>query len=200
MGRSFFQELLANALPQHRDKILVWLTNPKVFNFLKQQVHNAALIYQSEMELLYWQSVMTALRPVLPSLLSKSRAFTRDNFIHWDYTRTEQNIQHRQQLIKNKINQYTTKLNEQMKKHKGTGMKAESMEIINQASSTMIQTGFQNFHTKLEEKLILSKYDAYDVHLVKSFYNMVPNEDQVCIITGGVFRTIFNSSFVIVDS
>ena len=46
MGRSLLQDSLANALPDHRNDIMEWLADSKVFNFVRQQVHQAALIYQ----------------------------------------------------------------------------------------------------------------------------------------------------------
>ena len=195
MVRSLFQESLANAIPHHRHDILLWLKNPKIFNFVKQLVHDAAVIHQSEMELNYWNAVLDAAGSTFALLLSESRGLTRKNYIHWDYPQTEQNIRHRQQLIQNRMNQYKAKLSVQMEKQTGIGMTAESMEIIRQASNAMIEVHLRIFYAKLNEKLILLQYDMYDVQLVKSFYDMFPNEEQVWMDPERVSMGMFNFFF-----
>lgn len=179
MGRSLFQESLANAIPQYQQDIRLWLANPKVFNFVKQLVHNATVVYHSEMELHYWNAMITAAGSTLALLSSESRDFTRKNYVHWDYPQTERNIRHRQQGIQNRMNQFKAKLSAHMEHQTGIGMTAESMEIIRQASNAMIEVHFRMLYVKLNDKLILLQYDLYDVHLVKSFYDMFPNEAQV---------------------
>ena len=180
MARSHLRESLANALPDHQNDIMEWLADSKVFNFVKQQVHQAALIYQYEIELNYWNSVADAAGPALALLSTQSRGFTRDNYIHWDYPQTMQNIQHRQQLIYNKLRTCQTPWNHQAKYPTSIGITKACLDIIHQGSNNMIQAGLQHFSTKLNEKLIILDYDIHDIQLVKSFYDMLPNPEQVC--------------------
>ena len=195
MGRSLFQESLANAIPQNRHDILLWLANSKVFNFVKQLVHKAAVIYHSDMELHYWNAMIAAAGSTLVQLSSESRDFTRKNHIHWAYPQTERNIRHRQQEIQKRMNQFTAKLNAQMERQHGIGMTADSMEIIRQASNAMIEGHFRRLYVKLNDKLILLQYDLYDIQLAKSFYGMFPNEEQVWKDSEGIWKGMFNFVF-----
>ena len=195
MGRSLFQESLANAIPQYRHDILLWLANPQVFNFVKQLVHDAAALYHSGMELHCWNAMIAVAGSTLAQLSSESRDFTRKNYIHWGYPQTERNIRHRQQEIQKRMNQFTAKLNAQMERQNGIGMTAESMEIIRQASNTMIEGHFRRLYVKLNDKLILLQYDMYDIQLAKSFYGMFPNGEQVCKDSEGIRKDICNFVF-----
>lgn len=176
MSRSLLQESLAHALPDHRNDIMAWLTNSTLFNFVKEQVQQAALIYQYEIELNYWNSVADVAEPALALLSTEARGFTRDNYIRWDYPQTTQNVQHRQRLTHNKLERCQTP----WKHSTFIGISEACLNILRQASNNLIQADFRRFSDKLNEKLIILEYDVHDIQLVKSFYAMLPNREQVC--------------------
>ena len=179
MARSHLRESLANALPDRHDDIMEWLADSKVFNFVKQQVYQASLIYQYEIELNYWNSVTDAAGPVLAMLSTESRRFTKENYIHWDCPQTMQNIQHRQRLIHSKLKTCQTPWNHHTKHLTFIGITTACLDIIHQASKNLLQADFRPYSVKLNEKLIILDYDIHDIQLVKSFYDMLPNREQV---------------------
>ncbi|CAF1396239.1 unnamed protein product [Rotaria sordida] len=53
------------------------------------------------------------------------------------------------------------------------------MNIIYNALVVLMQNDLHRFNTNFEQKKILFTYDIHDVHLVKSFYELSPIEEQV---------------------
>lgn len=117
--------------------------------------------------------------PVLTLLTRECRKFIRQNYIHWDYPQTTKNIQHRQHLILNRLNQYRTMSNHSLRGIFCIGLSKKATDILHQAANAMIQADFRNYCTKLDDKLNLLQYDMKDIQLVSSFYKMFPNHAQV---------------------
>ena len=195
MGKSLFLESLANSVPQYRQDIVAWLSDSKIFKFVQQHVRHAALIYQHEIELKHWDTVACMVEPVLTLLKRECRQFIRQNYIHWDYPQTMQNIKHRQRLLRNRLNQSRTMPNQSMKSLSCIGLSKTATDVLHQAVNTMIQTDFPNYCNKLNQKLILLQYDMDDIKLVRSFYRMQPNHAQVCFIRC-ISRLILYSLFL----
>ena len=87
-----------------------------------------------------------------------------------------QNVQHRQRLTHNKLEQCQTP----WKHSTFIEISEVCLDILHQASNNLIKADFRRFSDKLSEKLIILEYDVHDIQLVKSFYAMLPNREQVC--------------------
>ncbi|CAF1534217.1 unnamed protein product [Adineta ricciae] len=105
--------------------------------------------------------------------------------ISWDYPRTKNNIQHRQRLTENKLNQMIRQLMRHLDQNSSccwsaTGQTSinQMVTIISESLITLIKNDLQTLHTRFEEKKILIKYDVYDINLVKSFLELNPTEEQ----------------------
>ncbi len=110
---------------------------------------------------------------------------TRRYSINWDYPRTERNIRHRQRLTENKLNRICQQVQIHSQQYSSCWSISDKtlidqiMHMISDALKVMIENDLQNLHTRFEQKKILIQYDAYNVHLLKSFYDLHPREDQV---------------------
>lgn len=182
MNKTLFFKSLASAIPQYCNDILVWLYNFEVSKLVTQYLYNAALIYQHAMELNHWNTVARMSGPTLDSLSSECRKFTRQNYIHWDYPQTMKNISYRQHSLQNRLNQYTTMSRCYVGRISYIGLSKEATVALDRASNTMIKNNLQNYSTKLTEKLLLLQFDMEDIQLVRSFYAMLPNHEQVPIL------------------
>jgi len=137
------------------------------------------------MEKGYWKHVIDELLSAVNRLLRMPKNLTRRYSINWDYPRTEKNIRHRQRLTENKVNQIDAQIRTHLEKYPSCRsisdktLVDQNMRMIDDALEVMICNNLENLYTRFKQKEALIQYDAYDIHLIKSFYNLHPTEDQV---------------------
>jgi len=185
ISKNRFKNLLYRVNPSYRREFQKYLSNPKLLSFIQKYAHLMSMRIQLEMEKDYWKHVIDGLLFVVqwPSQMPKN--FTRQYSINWDYPRTERNIRHRQKLTQNKLNQICQQLQKHSQKYLSCWSISDKTLIdritnmISNALKMMIFNDLQNLHIRLEQKKALIQFDAYDIHLLKLFYDLQPTDDQV---------------------
>jgi hypothetical protein len=133
-----------------------------------------------------------------------SKNLTRRYSINWDYPRTERNIRHRQRLIENKLNQICRKVQVHSQKYLSCSTTSDktlidqTTHIICDTLKIMLENDLQYLHRRYEQKKILIQYHAYDVDLLKNFFDLYPTEDQVIFIRNTIlvsFMSILENKY-----
>ncbi|CAF4380218.1 unnamed protein product [Rotaria sordida] len=126
-------------------------------------------------------SVVTWLSEVSKDVIEK-------NSINWDHSKIKLNIQYQQNLIRNKLQRleinlynYLQRYSSNLKLNDDKISSEQWMNIICNALVVLMQNDLHHFNTNFEQKKILFMYDINDAHLVKSFYDLNPIEEQVNI-------------------
>ena len=180
-----FKHLLCKTIPRYRHQISQYLTNPKLLSFIQQYAHLLCIIFQLEMENDYWKHAINGLLSAVNWLSRIPKNFTKRYSINWDYPRTEHNLRHRQRLTTNKLEKANRELYFHLQQYSlcwpisHKRFRHRILTIISQALTVLIKNGLQKLHVKLEEKKTIMQFDAYDVYLLKSFYDLNPTEEQV---------------------
>ncbi|CAF4131907.1 unnamed protein product, partial [Rotaria sordida] len=124
-------------------------------------------------------SVVTWLSEVSKDVIEK-------NSINWDHSKIKLNIQYQQNLIRNKLQRleinlynYLQRYSSNLKMNDDKISSEQWMNIICNALVVLMQNDLHHFNTNFEQKKILFTYDINDAHLVKSFYDLNPIEEQV---------------------
>ncbi len=117
-----------------------------------------------------------------------SKDVTHKNAINWDHTETKMNIKHRQQIIRNKLRQAECNIYIHLQQPypfysqmKSKTSMDDIMNIIFNAPLMVIKNSLYYLRLNFEQKKTLLNFDIKDAHLVKSFYDLNPTEEQVCI-------------------
>jgi len=148
--------------------------------------------FQLEMEKDYWKHVTDGLLTAIQWLSRMPKNLTRRYSINWDYPRTEQNIRHRQRSIENKLNQISQEVQFHSQKYPSCWTISDkilidqAMHMISDTLQVIMGNDLQNLHTRFEEKKILIQYDAYDIHLLKTFLDLYPTQDQVIFLLNAI--------------
>ncbi|CAF4248542.1 unnamed protein product, partial [Rotaria sordida] len=124
--------------------------------------------------------------PVVTWLSEVSKDVTEKNSINWDHSKTKLNIQYQQNLIQNKLQRleinlynYLQRYSSNLKMNDDKISFEQWMKIICNALVVLMQNDLHHFNTNFEQKKILFTYDINDAHLVKSFYDLNPIEEQL---------------------
>jgi hypothetical protein len=196
-----FKNSLCQANPCYRQQLEQYLSsNPKLLSFVQQYAHLMSMRFQIEMEKDYWKHVIDGLLPAVKWLSRMPKNLTGRYSINWDYPRTELNIRHRQRSTENKLNRIRQQVQIHSPQYSSCWSISDKtlidqiMHMICDALKVMIENDLQNLHTQFEQKKILIQYDAYDVHLLKSFYDLHPREDQVSYHSS--IKFVFLMSFI----
>jgi hypothetical protein len=182
-----FKHLLSKNIPCYCNEIQQWLTNAKLLQFTRQCAELMCVVYQLKIERDYWTHVHNLGMPAMTWLSTVVKNVKQQNYINWDYPRTVENVLHRQKIIENKLLQAESDLNAHLQQQSNGFCEQiqnktsidHIMNIISQALSVLIQHDLHQLRTNYEHKKVLLKFDVNDVHLVKSFYDLNPTEEQV---------------------
>ncbi|CAF1535148.1 unnamed protein product [Adineta ricciae] len=106
--------------------------------------------------------------------------------INWDYPRTEHNIRHRQKRTENKLDKICQQLRIHLQQQYSCYYSLlsdktsidEIMYIISDTLQVLIQNGLKELHTRFEQKKSMLPFDADEIQLMKSFYELHLTEDQ----------------------
>ncbi|CAF1561914.1 unnamed protein product, partial [Rotaria sordida] len=138
----------------------------------------------------YWNDIANLITiPVVVWLSEAGKDITKQNSINWDHTKTKINIQHRQKIIENKLQQAEYNLNIHLQQpcpfdceiYNKTSMD-HFLNIISNVLVTLVENSLYYLHTNFEQKKILLKFDITDANLVKSFYDLNPTVEQIVIV------------------
>ena len=180
-----FKRLLCQANPLYRRRLQLHLSNTELLSFVQKRAHLMSAKLQLELEKDYWKHVIDKLLSAIKWLSQMPKNITRRYSINWDYPRTERNIRHRQRLTENKIKQ----IDEEIRVHSQKSVTCwtisdetlvdQNIRIIFAALKVMICDGIENLYMRYEQKKALIQYDAFDIALLKSFYDLHPTGNQV---------------------
>ncbi|CAF3160962.1 unnamed protein product [Rotaria sp. Silwood2] len=108
-----FKDALMKVIPacsQHHIKECY--INVPMLQFIQQRTELICHILQLKIEQDYWNSIDNLISmPVVIWLLDVGKDVTKQNSINWDHTKTKLNIQHRQTIIQNRLQQAEHSLN-----------------------------------------------------------------------------------------
>ncbi|CAF3189358.1 unnamed protein product [Rotaria socialis] len=179
-----FIRQLSNAIPSDHQKIRHWLSNRALFNFIREHTILKFHLSQLQIEQDYWQHLIQMATPAIQWLSGMPKNITKHNSINWDYPRSQRNLQHRQQLMNNKIREAEFRLNKHSEeKNHYYGIAKEyinnfSIDTMDFAISTLIDHDLKKSKQFFENKKSILPFDIKEVELVKQFYSWSPNEQQ----------------------
>jgi hypothetical protein len=193
-------DLLSSSLPMYGDQIYQFLTNTKMFYFVRQHATLMCTYFQLKIEEDYWNYLANLSdMSIFNWLLQLSKDIILQNSINWDQTKTKTRIEDRQKLIANKLQQVEIDLYIHLQQHsssliiENTTDFQQSIKITFMALPILIRNDLQLFYMNFEQKKILLHFDIKDAYYVKLFYDLNPTQEQVSIS----FTHYFNSYFVI---
>lgn len=197
-----FKHILSKYISCYRKKIHQWLTNPKLLQFIRQRAELMNVISQLNIEQDYWTYVLNLGMPAMHWLSTINKNVKQRNYINWDYPRTVDNVLHRKKIVENKLLNAKDDLNVYLQQpvqlfdqlQNNTSID-HAMNIISEALVIMIDNGLHSLHTNFQHKKILLNFDVNDVHLVKSFYDFNPTEEQVYIFFFLYLTSLFFINF-----
>ncbi|CAF2924790.1 unnamed protein product [Rotaria sp. Silwood2] len=180
-----FKHLLSNAIPIYRNRIQQCLASMEMLQFVQQLAVFMCTYFQLKIEEDYWNYIANLSMPAVTWLSKVSKDVTQQNSINWDHTKTKINIQYRQNIIQNKLHQTEIDLYNHLQQYSSSlSMNnklpfEQSINIIHNALLVLIQKDLHCFSTNFEQKKILLSYDINYAHLVKSFYDLNPIQEQI---------------------
>lgn len=186
-----FRDLILDLIASHdHQKIKHWLSDSMLIQFVHRQAALTCAVRQLQIEQSYWQHVVQLDMPTMKWTTEFSKALTKRNSIKWDHTKTKANIEHRQNIISTHLQRATSALNDHLQQtyvyalingiEDHTSL-SETMHILSDAIMILVQRSLSYFRTNFEQKMLLLSYDLQAAHLVKSFYDLNPTEEQVSI-------------------
>nr|ACD54663.1 unknown [Adineta vaga] len=186
-----FKDLLLNIIQaSNRQQIQERITNFTALQIIQHRAQLMCKVSQLRIENDYWNYISNmADIPIVIWLSEVSKDVTRQNFINWDHTKTKNNIQQRQQMIQDKLQQAEYNLNNHLHQQldplsfqaKTIALPDHPMTIISDALAHLVENGLHYFRMNFEQKKILLMFDTNDAQLVKSFYDLNPTSQQVSI-------------------
>ena len=164
----------------------------KTFEMLQYIQHRAQLIcaiLQLKIEQCYWDYTADLITmPIVIWLSEAGKHVTKQNFINWDHTKTKENIQYRQKLIQDKLQQAEHNIRVHFRQSYSFNWEMQHKLslghfecIIFDAMFSLVENSLYYFRINFEQKAVLLDFDIKDAHLIKSFYDLNPTEEQVCI-------------------
>ena len=182
-----FARLVLKTTSWNRRTVKHWFRNVQVVHFFRQYARLFDKVTHFQLEQDYWNCVAETLTNSIAWLSKMPKVLTRHTSINWEYPRTEKNIRKRQRAISNQLKQAQDNMNAHLQKakelpyqHKQEEITMEHIELLD-AIETFVQEGLQPVRTNFEQKKILLEIDRNEVQLVKSFFDLSPTSDQVCL-------------------
>ncbi|CAM4813315.1 unnamed protein product [Rotaria magnacalcarata] len=198
-----FKDVLLQMIPRDfHDHTNEWLTHLIMLQFIQQRAELMCTVLQLQIEQTYWnyRSNLTNI-PAVIWLLEAGEYVTKENFINWDHTKTKVNIQHRQTIIDNRLEQAKENLNIHFQTPYPFYYEIENktclidfINVISNALVNLVENSLYYFRTNFEQKKILLNFDINDAHLVKSFYDLNPTEEQISSVQM-IWRAKIKSSY-----
>jgi hypothetical protein len=185
-----FKDILVNVIsPGSYIQIKEWLTNFLLLQFIQQRAELMCIVFQLKIEQDYWNYIANlTTTPVVIWLLEISKDVIKQNSINWDHAKTKINILHRQHIIENKLRQAEHNLNIHLQQPYPFYWQIQNnifmdhfINVIFNALVIVVENSLYYFRTNFEQKKILLNFDINDGHLVKSFYDLNPTDEQVFI-------------------
>lgn len=188
LSSDVFQHLLVKAFPTYyHDQIQYYLRNIDIIKMLQESAQLICDYFQLKIEEDYWNYLANLDIAVLIWLSQLSKEFIRQNSINWDHCKTPINIQNRQLLVKNKLEQVEINLSNYLRQH-SFSLRIEQITYDRQFISILlntliigIQDSLQDFINNFQKKKVLLTYDINDAYLVKNFHDLNPTNEQVYV-------------------
>lgn len=142
----------------------------------------------------YWNYILHLLTtPIGIWLTESSKTIMKENVLNWDHTKTKLNIERRLEFLKQKRidTQKILEINLQQFNlwywPKENNNHDHLINILAKGLSILIENSLYYFRLNFQQKTILIKFDITDAQLVKTFYDLQPNEQQVFILISKYF-------------
>ncbi|UJR34548.1 hypothetical protein I4U23_027325 [Adineta vaga] len=134
------------------------MTNFTALQTIQQRAQLMCKVSQLRIENDYWNYIANiADMPIIIWLSEVSKDVTRQNFINWDHTKTKHNIQQRQQMIQDKLQQAEHNLN----KHLHQQLDPLSFQVKKKALPDHPITIITDALTRLERFLRTTNFKLY---------------------------------------
>ncbi|CAF2078038.1 unnamed protein product, partial [Rotaria magnacalcarata] len=163
-----------------------WLIHTKQLQCFRRHAELLNNIVLLEIEQDYWETITDSARIELIWLSKMTKDTTRINSINWAYPRTIENLKKRQTIIQNKLMEIQHQLMIHLKEESfivrpSINKSIEHLNLISTAIREFVHQGQQRLRTMYEEQKLIFEFDRNDLHLVKSFYDLNPNKEQVSL-------------------
>lgn len=185
-----FLDVLIKVIPSPFHNLLEdWLTNLTMLRFIQQRTELTCAVFQLQIEQEYWNYIADLIKmPLVIWLVEVSQNFTRQNSLNWDHSKTKRNVEHRQKIIQSRLRLAERNVHIHLQQPypfhdeiKNETLEAKFIEVISKAIDTIVGISLRYFRINFEQKRTLLQFDIGDAHLVKSFYDLNPTEEQVII-------------------
>ena len=103
LSNYLFKNILSQNISCYNKNIEQCLTNPKIFQFIRQRGELMSVISQLKIEHDYWIYTLNLAIPAMKWLSTISKNLKQRNYINWNYPATVHNVLHRQKTIENKL-------------------------------------------------------------------------------------------------
>lgn len=197
-----FKHMLTKVIPSYyQNQIEHLLTNLTILEVIQQRAQLMCTVFQLKIEQYYWNYVSNLISmPIVIWLSEVGKHFTKQNSINWDHTKTHLNVQRRQNIINEKLQQAENNLIFHLQqpylyyddRQDQTSM-VHFINIISDALHILVDNNLYYLRINFEQKKILLNFDITDAYLVKSFYDLNLTEEQVSICV--LFYVFLNSAF-----
>lgn len=180
-----FKQRILQEVTQDRTTIEGWLNNDSMLRYIREcaRLTNNCCYWKAESD--FWQVYVATARSEALWLSEVPKEMIHRSHIHWTYCTTAKNIDRRQNDLQKKSELAAIQLNEHMQKTPPfpIGSNSTNVRIMNHLSGailTFVNKGQQQLQDGFKRREAALKLDIEDVRLVKSFYQQVPSEKQVC--------------------
>jgi hypothetical protein len=193
MSRRVFKKLLSETIPRYSHQVQEILTDSGMLKYIQQRANLMCTLYRLKIEQIYWDCIATTKQPLISWLSKKSNDFTQQHSINWDHTNTKSNLQHRRKIIKIKLQQLKKYLHIHIQRHpprpqiEKQWCLQHTLGFIDEALHILTRKGLNDFAFNLERKTGIFEYDMNDIQIVKYFYDLNPNQEQVSIYLLDIF-------------
>ncbi|CAF3049806.1 unnamed protein product [Rotaria socialis] len=184
MSSRLFVDLLCTNLASHQNKIKHWLIHTNQLQRFRRYAELLNNILLLEIEQDYWETITDSVSIEIIWLSNMPKDTTKINSINWAYPRTIENLNKRQTIIQNKLKQAQHQLMIQLKEESlivrpSISKSIDPLNLLTTAIKELVHQGQQRLRTMYEEQKIIFGFDHNDLHLVKSFYDLNPTEEQL---------------------
>lgn len=185
MSSRLFMNLLCMNLTSHQNKIKHWLIHTNKLQCFRRHAELLNNILLLEIEQDYWETITDSVPIDIIWLSKMSKDITNRNSINWAYPRTIENLNKRQTIIQNKLNAIKHQLMVHLQQESfivrpSTSTSIDLLDLISTAIRKFVHQGQQRLRTMYGEQKVIFGFDHHDLHLVKSFYDLNPTNEQVC--------------------
>ncbi|CAF2063843.1 unnamed protein product, partial [Rotaria magnacalcarata] len=184
MSSRLFVDLLCTNLASHQNKIKHWLIHTNQLRCFRRHAELLNNILLLEIEQDYWETITDSVPIEIIWLSNMPKDTTRINSINWAYPRTIENLNKRQTIIQNKLKEAQHQLVIHLKEESlivrsSISKSIDLLNVISTAIREFLHQGQQRLRTMYEEQKLVFVFDHNDLHLVKSFYDLNPTNEQL---------------------